>query len=73
MFNNFFRQKYLFIVKCVLIFSATLYETFVLRISNRDIINVHSPSLRYPLFLSDFNKILIFSLDFREILQYQIL
>ena len=54
-----------FFLESVLSLSTTLSETSVLRIIQRDTINVHRPSLRYPLFFSDFNQILIFSLDFR--------
>ena len=66
------KNKNLLIIKCVLIFSTTLSETFVLRIIQRDI-NVRRPYLRYPLLFSDLNQILIFSLDFRWILQSKIL
>ena len=53
---------------CVLIFSTTFIEKFIiLKIIQRDIvINVKSSSLKVPLLLSDFNETWIFSTDFRE-------
>jgi hypothetical protein len=52
---------------CVLIFSTTLSETFlILRRNDRDTIkNVHwSSRSKYPLFLSGFNETRIFSTNF---------
>jgi len=52
---------------CVLIFTATLSEIFLIRgRTQRDIvINVHRFCVKYPLFLSDFiNKLEFFSTDF---------
>jgi len=33
---------------------------------------MQSPHVNYPLFMSDFNDTWIFSIDFREVLEYQI-
>jgi hypothetical protein len=68
-----FRKNIIGHKMCILIFSATLFETFhILRRIERDIdINVHRSSCKVPLLLSDFNQNWIFSTDFQKIL-YQI-
>jgi len=55
-------------IKCVwVILSATLSETsLVLRRAEWDMINVHTSSCKYPLFLSDLNETFIFSTYFRN-------
>jgi hypothetical protein len=67
--------KKLLNIKCVFWFSLQLLsETFLIlgRIQRDIIINVHRPSCKVPLLLSDFNETWIFSRDFRNILKYQI-
>jgi len=62
---------------CVLIFSTTFFsETFHIltrmkRMKWDIIIHVHK-SVKYPLFLSDFNEIFIFLADFQKNIQIQI-
>jgi hypothetical protein len=61
--------------KCVLIFSTTLSDTFlILRRTDRDMIKnvLWSSRSKYPLFLSGFNETFIFSTNFRKILRDQI-
>jgi len=60
---------------CVLIFSTTLSETFlILRRNERDKIkNIYTGlHVKYLLVFSGLNEISIFSTDFRKILEYQI-
>jgi predicted transcriptional regulator len=59
---------------CDLILFTNLSETFlILRIIQRDmVINIHTYLCKYPSFLSDLNKILFLSTDFRKIHAYQI-
>ena len=67
-----FRKRSL-IANCV--FSLQLSpETFlILRLIQRDIANLKSIRVKYPLFLSHFKKqTWIFSIDFRNILKYEI-
>ena len=64
--HNFEKRK-LFNIRCVLIFSTTLSETFLIpKRTQRYTTNVHSCPLKYGLFLSHFNGTCIFSTDFRE-------
>ena len=62
-------------IKCVFWFSLHLSEIFlILRRAERDmIINLYWFSVKYPLFLSDFNDTWIFSTDFLKIIKYLIL
>jgi hypothetical protein len=59
---------------CVLIFSITLTEIFlILRRIQRDIIvKAQSIRIKYPSFLSPFKQNIIFSTDFRKILKYEL-
>ena len=60
---------------CVFWFSVQLLpETFIiLRSNERDMIKMYiGLHVKYPLFLSDFNEMWIFSTEFRKILRYQI-
>jgi len=71
----FFLEKRLLTTKCVFWFPLQLLsETFIiLRRNEGDMIrNVYWYSYTDPLFLSDFNETWIFSIDFRQILKYQI-
>jgi hypothetical protein len=69
----FGEKKSLNINMCVLIFSATFVRNIShLRKIQRDIsINVHKSPFKYPLFLLDFNKTIIFWEDFLKIHKYQ--
>ena len=61
--------------KCVFWFSLQLLsKTFLtLRRNERDIIKMYiSLHVKYPLFVTDFNKTWIFRTDFRKLLQYKI-
>jgi hypothetical protein len=53
-------------------FLYDLSETFLLLRTIKQDINVHTSSLKHPLFLSDFNRTWIFSTQLRKILKYQI-
>ena len=57
---------------CVLIFSATLPEIFLIpRKTEQDMIKMYiGLHVKCPLFLSDFNETRIFSADFRNILKF---
>jgi hypothetical protein len=72
--QNDFRGEGILDIKCAFWFSLQLSTKtcLLLRSTERDVINVHSSSIKYPLFLSDFNESWIFSRDFRKILIYQI-
>jgi hypothetical protein len=61
-------------IKRVFQFSLQLSsENFlILKINQRDIINIHRSSCKVPLFLSDFNKTQFFLTDFRKIPKYKI-
>jgi hypothetical protein len=60
-------------IMCVLIFSITLYETFLfLRRIQRDIINVHRSSCEVPIILVRFYEIWIFSTDLWKMLKMKI-
>ena len=51
-----FRKKVIGHKMCVLVFSTVSSETFIsLKIIQRDVINVKTVRVNYPLFLSDFN------------------
>jgi hypothetical protein len=69
-----FREKKILNIKRVFWFSLHLSEIFlILRRSERDVIKMYiGLHVKYPLFLSNFNEILIFSTDFRKIIKYQI-
>jgi hypothetical protein len=61
--------------ECVFWFSLQLFpETFlILRRNESDMITMYTAfHIKYPLFLSDFSEIWIFSTDFRKFLKYQI-
>jgi hypothetical protein len=61
--------KKLLNIKRVLISLQLLAETFSYsKTIERDILNVYSVDVKYPLFLSHCNKTLIFSIDFRKLL-----
>jgi len=65
-------QKRILNIKCVLIFSTSPSESFlILIIIQRDII-LHMFSRKKSTFLSDFNQTSIFLTDFRKILIYRI-
>jgi hypothetical protein len=66
-----FREKFLNIKMCVLIFCITLCEMFLILIGfqRRIVINLH---VKYLLFLSDFNETWIFSTDIRQTPKYKI-
>jgi hypothetical protein len=71
--NGTIFEKKLLNTKCVFWFSLHLLsETFlIVRRINWDItINVHTPSCKVPLLLSDFNDTWIFSTYFRKILKF---
>jgi hypothetical protein len=72
--RHFFGKNVIEQKMCVFIFSTILSETFlILRRIQRDIIiNVHRSSVKYPLFLSDFNETWTFPTDFRQIHKCQI-
>jgi hypothetical protein len=54
-------------------FQQLLSEIFlILRRIWQHVISLHRFRVKYPLFLSDFNEIWIFSTDFRRIFRYQI-
>ena len=72
-----FRKKAIENKMGVLIFSTTFKIYLILRRYERDIvINIHrlyrGIHIKYTLFLSDFNKIWIFTADFRKIVKYDI-
>jgi hypothetical protein len=55
----------------VFIYFTTLSETFLIpRRIRRYITNVISLHVKFPFFLSDFNKMAINSTDFRKVLKY---
>jgi len=62
-------------IKCVLIFSTNLSETFIIprRIQQGIIIRYIYNHVNYPLLLPNFNESWIFLMDFKKILKYQIL
>ena len=67
--NGTIFEKLLLNIKCIFWLSRqVLSKTFIiLRIIQWNfVINVKSLHVKYPLFLSDFNKTLIFSTDFRK-------
>jgi hypothetical protein len=57
---------------CVLIFSITLFETFIIlrRIQRHSVINVHRPTCKVPVILVIFYENRIFIIDFRKILKF---
>jgi hypothetical protein len=62
------RKKTLLNIKCVLVFSTNLSETFfILRIQLGFLINLLRFAFKVPLFWSDCNETWIFSTDFRKI------
>jgi hypothetical protein len=66
-----FRKSFMEHKTCVLILATNLSEVFlILRRKVRDI-NTIIHQVKYPLFLSDFNGIYIFSADFRKIYKHQ--
>jgi hypothetical protein len=69
-----FRKINLSIIKCLLILSTDLSETFlILRKTERYVIgNVYWPSCAVPLFLSDINDTWISSTGFQKIVECQI-
>jgi len=71
--GTIFGNKMLLNIKCVLWFYLQILPVrfLVIRRTERDIIkNVHWPSYKVPLFLSDFNESWTFSTDFRKIPKY---
>jgi hypothetical protein len=72
--GNDFQKRVIDRKMCVLIFSTTLSETFlILRRFQRDIvIYVHRSSCKIPVILIRFKEILTFSADFRQRVKYQI-
>jgi hypothetical protein len=73
--NGAIFEKKLLNIKCAFIFSLQLLsKTFlILRRIKRNIVkNIETSSRKLSLFLSDFNKIWIFSTDFRGSLKYQV-
>jgi hypothetical protein len=60
--RHYFRQQVNEYVKCVSIFLSEIF--LILRGAERDIIkNAFCLRVKYPLFLSDFNKTVIFLID----------
>jgi hypothetical protein len=68
-----FRKKNSLNIKCVFCFSLQPLseKSLILRIIERDIVNVYWVSCPVPVILSDFNENLISKTDLRKILKYQ--